>query len=217
MGEVYRAKDTTLGRDVAIKVLPQAVASEPDRVARFQHEAQALAALNHPAIASIYGFEQSGQVRALVMELVEGPTLAERMAAGPMPLEQAMEIGRQIAQSTWRCIRKRATSEISSRYGGPRQSEQKEALMPLTVTSSVIIETDEVPDDRRPGSVPALQERAEGYRRRAACRSSEADRTAPEGSRKESEQARAKAKGEVVCVLWSHRGEDLKDGANQVQ
>src|ERR1700693_5629014 len=99
MGEVYRAKDTTLGRDVAIKVLPQAVASEPDRVARFQREAQALAALNHPNIASIYGFEQSGQVRSLVMELVEGPTLAERIAAGPVPLEQALEIARQIAEA----------------------------------------------------------------------------------------------------------------------
>jgi Tol biopolymer transport system component len=99
MGEVYRAKDTTLGRDVAIKVLPQAVASEPDRVARFQREAQALAALNHPNIASIYGFEQSGQVRALVMELVEGPTLADRIAAGPVPLEQALEIARQIAEA----------------------------------------------------------------------------------------------------------------------
>ena len=95
MGEVYRAKDTTLGRDVAIKVLPQAVASESDRVARFQREAQALAALNHPNIASIYGFEQSGQVRALVMELVEGPTLAERIAADPMSPEQAPEIARQ--------------------------------------------------------------------------------------------------------------------------
>src|SRR5437764_5105404 len=77
MGEVYRARDSRLGREVAIKVLPAAMANDAERMARFQREAQMLASLNHPNIASIYGLEESG-VRALVMELVEGPTLAER-------------------------------------------------------------------------------------------------------------------------------------------
>jgi len=81
MGEVYRARDTKLARDVALKVLPEAFAKDAERMARFQREAQMLASLNHPNIASIYGLEESGGVRALVMELVEGPTLAERIAA----------------------------------------------------------------------------------------------------------------------------------------
>src|SRR6516162_3374439 len=91
MGEVYQARDTKLGRDVALKVLPEALAKNPERMARFQREAQVLASLNHPNIAAIYGLEESGGVRALVMELVEGPTLAERIAqggtvgAGPRP------------------------------------------------------------------------------------------------------------------------------------
>ena len=79
MGEVYRARDTKLNRDVAIKVLLPAVANDPERLARFSREAQVLASLNHPNIAAIYGLEDSGSVRALVMELVEGPTLAERL------------------------------------------------------------------------------------------------------------------------------------------
>src|SRR5881296_2151287 len=79
MGEVYRARDTKLGRDVALKVLPEAFAQDTERMARFQREAQVLASLNHPNIASIYGLEDSGGLRALIMELVEGPTLAERI------------------------------------------------------------------------------------------------------------------------------------------
>src|SRR5438046_6646465 len=82
MGVVYRATDTKLGRDVAIKVLPDSFAADPDRLARFTREAQVLASLNHPHIAAIYGVED----RALVLELVEGPTLAERIAKGPIPL-----------------------------------------------------------------------------------------------------------------------------------
>src|SRR5260370_37855931 len=78
MGEVYRARDTKLGRDVAIKVLPDAFAHDTERMARFEREAQVLASLNHPNIAAIYGLEESGDVRALAMELVDGPTLAER-------------------------------------------------------------------------------------------------------------------------------------------
>src|SRR5205809_2579254 len=99
MGEVYRARDTTLHRDVAIKVLPELVASDPERVARFEREAQLLAALNHPNIAHIHGLEDSNGIRALVMELVEGPTLAERIADGAIPLDEALPIARQIADA----------------------------------------------------------------------------------------------------------------------
>ena len=79
MGEVYRARDAKLGRDVALKILPAAFANDPDRLARFDREAQVLASLNHPHIAQIYGFQESGDLRALVMELVDGPTLADLM------------------------------------------------------------------------------------------------------------------------------------------
>jgi hypothetical protein len=99
MGEVYRARDTKLGRDVALKVLPEAFARDAEPMARFEHEAQVLASLNHPNIASIYGLEESGGVHALVMELVEGPTLAERMAKGPMPIDEALATARQIAEA----------------------------------------------------------------------------------------------------------------------
>src|ERR1043166_8025598 len=95
MGEVYRARDTRLGRDVAIKVLPDSFASDPDRLARFEREAQLLASLNHPNIATIHGLEE----RALVMELVEGPTLADRIAEGPIPVDEALPIARQIAEA----------------------------------------------------------------------------------------------------------------------
>src|SRR5579864_7063477 len=90
MGEVYRARDTKLKRDVALKVLPEAFASDPERMARFQREAEVLAALNHPNIAQIYGVEE----RALVMELVDGETLA-----GPLPLETALNYAKQIAEA----------------------------------------------------------------------------------------------------------------------
>jgi serine/threonine-protein kinase len=120
MGEVYRARDTKLGREVALKVLPAAMANDAERMARFQREAQMLASLNHPNIASIYGLEESGGVRALVMELVEGPTLAERIAVAPvsssatrrsetgatagarrapLPLDEALPIARQVAEA----------------------------------------------------------------------------------------------------------------------
>ena len=98
MGQVYRARDTKLGRDVAIKVLPDLFAEDPERLARFQREAQVLASLNHPNIASIYGLEEVEGVRALVLELVEGPTLAERIAQGPIPLDEVLPIAKQIAE-----------------------------------------------------------------------------------------------------------------------
>jgi len=99
MGEVYRARDTKLDRDVAIKVLPKAFATDPERIARFQREAKTLAALNHPHIAAIYGIEDAGGTHALVMELVEGEDLSQRIARGPIPLDEALSIAKQIAEA----------------------------------------------------------------------------------------------------------------------
>src|SRR5207247_8206436 len=99
MGEVYRARDRKLGREVALKILPPLLANDPDRIARFQREAQVLASLNHPHIAAIYGLEESDGVHALVLELVEGPTLADRIAEGPIPLDEALPIARQICDA----------------------------------------------------------------------------------------------------------------------
>src|SRR5687768_4006851 len=99
MGEVYRATDANLGRDVAIKILPEAFAHDPERLARFEREAKTLAALNHPNIAQIYGLEKANGIRALVIELVEGPTLADRIAQGPIPVDEALPIAKQIAEA----------------------------------------------------------------------------------------------------------------------
>ena len=99
MGEVYRAHDTKLNRDVALKVLSQLFALDPDRLARFRREAHLLAFLNHPNIAAIYGFEEAADVKALVLELVEGPTLADRIARGRIPIDEALPIARQIADA----------------------------------------------------------------------------------------------------------------------
>ena len=99
MGEVYRARDVNLHREVALKLLPWPLAVDPDRLARFKREAQVLASLNHPNIASIYGFEGSDGIQALVLELIEGPTLADRLVHGPLPIDQAVPIGRQIAEA----------------------------------------------------------------------------------------------------------------------
>jgi serine/threonine protein kinase/Tol biopolymer transport system component len=99
MGEVYRARDTKLNREVAIKVLPDVFAGDSDRHARFQREAQLLASLNHPHIAAIYGFEESGGVRALVLELVEGPTLADRIARDQIPFDEAKSIALQLCDA----------------------------------------------------------------------------------------------------------------------
>src|SRR5947207_10189496 len=92
MGEVYRARDTKLGRDVALKILPEVFATDPDRLARFQREAEVLASIHHPNIAIIHGLEESNGIRALVLELIEGPTLADRLAQGTMPLDEALPI-----------------------------------------------------------------------------------------------------------------------------
>ena len=99
MGEVYQARDSRLNRDVAIKVLPADVAADHDRLARFEREAQVLASLNHSNIANIYGVDDSSGTPALVMELVEGPTLADRVAKGPIPLDEALPIAKQIAKA----------------------------------------------------------------------------------------------------------------------
>jgi len=124
MGEVYRARDARLDRDVAVKVLPASVASDPERLARLQREARTLAALNDPHIAQIYGLEDSGGVTALVMELVEGPTLADRIAQGPIPLEESLPIARQIAEALEGSARARHRSPRSQtgKRQGPRRT-----------------------------------------------------------------------------------------------
>src|SRR3990167_9302735 len=99
MGEVYRATDTKLKREVALKVLPAAFTEDKERLARFEREAQLLAQLHHPNISSIFGLEEVGGVRALVMELVEGPTLAERLESGALSLDACLSIARQIAEA----------------------------------------------------------------------------------------------------------------------
>src|SRR5688500_17667374 len=104
MGEVYRARDTRLKREVALKILPDSFASDPDRLARFQREAEVLASLNHPNIGAIHGLEEGPAeaghyVRALVMELVVGETLADRIARGPIPIDEALPIAKQIAEA----------------------------------------------------------------------------------------------------------------------
>ena len=99
MGQVYRARDTKLNRDVALKVLPDQFANDPDRLARFTREAQTLASLNHPNIAAIYGLEENGGVSALVMELVEGEDLSQRIARGAIPIDEALPIAKQIAEA----------------------------------------------------------------------------------------------------------------------
>src|SRR5206468_11225421 len=99
MGEVYRARDTRLGRTVAIKSLPVAFAQDPERVARFKREAQVLAALNHRHIAGIHGLEEANGAQFLVLEFVDGDTLADRLAKGPLPLDEALRIAREVVDA----------------------------------------------------------------------------------------------------------------------
>ena len=99
MGEVYRARDIKLGREVAVKILPDDVIADPERRARFEREARLLATLNHPHIGAIYGLQDDGDVPALVLELVDGLTLAERIARGPLPIADALDLARQIAEA----------------------------------------------------------------------------------------------------------------------
>src|SRR5216683_2005348 len=95
MGEVYRAKDATLGRDVALKILPSTFTHDPDRVARFRREAQVLASLNHPHIGAIYGLDEANGTQFLVLELVDGESLDKRIARGPIPVDEALAVARQ--------------------------------------------------------------------------------------------------------------------------
>ena len=99
MGQVYQATDTKLKRQVALKILPEAFSADPERLARFQREAEVLASLNHPNITAIHGLEEAGDTRALVLELVEGPTLADRIKQGPIPIDKALPIAKQIAEA----------------------------------------------------------------------------------------------------------------------
>src|SRR5262245_33338722 len=99
MGEVYRARDTRLDRDVALKILPDSFATDTDRLARFEREAKTLAALNHPHIAHLYGFEQAGAISAIVMELVDGDDLSRQLVRGALPLRDALNVARQIADA----------------------------------------------------------------------------------------------------------------------
>ena len=99
MGEVYRARDTKLKRDVAIKILPDEFSSDPDRVTRFQREAELLASLNHPSIAAIYDLEEADSQCFLILELVDGETLSERLNRGPIPLNDALQLASQIAEA----------------------------------------------------------------------------------------------------------------------
>ncbi len=99
MGEVYRARDTKLKRDVAIKVLPEELSADPDRLARLEREAHLLAALNHPNIATIHALEEDQEARFLVLELVKGDSLEERLSLRAMPVEKALDVGRQIAEA----------------------------------------------------------------------------------------------------------------------
>src|SRR6266849_81106 len=99
MGEVWKARDTTLKRDVALKVLPAVFLRDPDRMARFQREAEVLASLDHPNIGPIFGLVDSADSRTLVLALIEGPTLADRIAARAMPLEEALNVGKQIIEA----------------------------------------------------------------------------------------------------------------------
>ena len=109
MGQVWQATDTQLNRQVALKILPEAFADDPERLARFQREAQVLASLNHPGIAPIYGIEEADGTRALVLELVDGPTLADRIARGAIPVDERRCQSPDRSQRRWR----RRTSEVS--------------------------------------------------------------------------------------------------------
>jgi serine/threonine protein kinase len=121
MGEVFRARDTKLGREAAIKVLPQVFVADPDRVARFQREAQLLAALNHPHIAGIYGLEEHEGARFLVMELVERESLAARLAGGPLAIDEALAIASEISSATRTSRRTGSGSSAPARCGKARR------------------------------------------------------------------------------------------------
>jgi serine/threonine protein kinase len=143
MGEVYRARDTRLGRDIALKILPEQVASDPDRVARFTREAQTLAALNHPNIAHIHGLEESGGVRTLIMELVEGEDLAQRLAHGSISLDEALSIARQIADALEAAHEQASSTAIPSAEASPIRNRR--ATCKTVITSDRCTQIGEQP------------------------------------------------------------------------
>ena len=116
MGQVWKARDARLLRDVAIKVLPEALADDPERLTRFERECQILASLNHPNIATIHGVEETPSGRALVMELVAGPTLAERISSGPVPVHDALVMARDSQMPS----RRRTSAASSTAISNPR-------------------------------------------------------------------------------------------------
>ena len=118
MGEVYQATDSKLGRSVAIKLLPEAFTQDADRTARFEREARVLASLNHPNIAAIYGIEQTGDRKFLVMELVPGETLAERIKRGPIPVDESLGIAKQICEGLEAALRTGGVADARSRVQG---------------------------------------------------------------------------------------------------
>ena len=122
MGQVWQATDTQLNRQVALKILPDTFAADPDRLARFKREAQILASLNHPNIAAIHGIEEADGTQALVLELVEGPTLADRISTGPIPLDEALPIAKQIAEALEAADRGR--SDPSGSQAGQHHADQ---------------------------------------------------------------------------------------------
>ena len=133
MGEVYRARDPSLEREVAIKVLPEAFAESEERLARFEREAKSLAALNHPNIATVHGFESDGETRFLVMELVEGEDLAERIARGPIPVDEAdsaVHPDCRGARGGARARDRPSGSEAGEHQGGLRRAREDPGLRP---------------------------------------------------------------------------------------
>jgi eukaryotic-like serine/threonine-protein kinase len=166
MGEVHQVHDTKLGRDVAIKVLPENFVNDPECLARFRHEAKMLAALNHPNIATIHGLEQSDGTRFLVMELVPGETLAERVKTGPLPVDEALKIGVQIAEALEAAHEKNiihrdlkpANAKVTSIFFGSSETKSKRrgylygAILGAGGNRSHAISPQRIPA-RRPGNL----------------------------------------------------------------
>ncbi len=152
MGEVYRATDTRLKRQVAIKILPSSLAADPDRLARFQREAEVLASLNHPNIAHIHGLEEGAGSTALIMELVEGEDLSQRIVRGAIPIEEALPIAKQIAEALdaafYRIGNKMMAVDITSRPGFAAGSPRLLFEAPLSTYGDNLMSYDVAPDGR---------------------------------------------------------------------
>jgi len=168
MGEVYRARDTRLQRDVAVKVLPEAFVRDPERLARFEREAQLLAALNHPNIGAIFGLEDAAGTPALVLELVEGPTLADRLSEGPIALDEAIAIAKQVADAL-----------ESAHERGIVHRDLKPANIKLRLDGTVkaldfgLAKLAQAPDSNTPPSIQRLLRRCLQKSPRIGCSTSE--------------------------------------------